>query len=218
MRFTSVLAVTVLFGVSMKTTRSSLGMDVTGTRCLGLFVVFQLAIHSTFGGAIDKASFGTGPTTRGTKRMEILFMFLLVRMEWYFFKKTLIFSLSPPFFLPPSPPLLPFSPLPLPLPSLFPSSNQVWCINRDGEIFRRRGPSAPWEKVEGHLTCVSCHDANTVIGNNKDGEVFIWDGQRWVKQEGKTNYISTGGRKHSRVWSVNPNNEVWRYEGEPLVH
>eukprot|EP01126_Amoeba_proteus_P003504 TRINITY_DN1116_c0_g1_i6.p1 TRINITY_DN1116_c0_g1~~TRINITY_DN1116_c0_g1_i6.p1 ORF type:complete len:184 (+),score=40.07 TRINITY_DN1116_c0_g1_i6:148-699(+) len=30
----------------------------------------------------DKASFGTGPTTRGTKRMEILFMFLLVRMEW----------------------------------------------------------------------------------------------------------------------------------------
>jgi len=91
------------------------------------------------------------------------------------------------------------------------SDGAVWCCNSADQVWRRMGPNGRWEQIQGALTCVSVSDAHTVIGNNRAGEIWSWNGMSWNKMPGATVHISTGAYGHSHVWGVNSAQEVWRH-------
>jgi len=85
----------------------------------------------------------------------------------------------------------------------------VWCVNSMQQVFCRFGKFGYWERKPGALTCVSVHDANTVIGNNAAGEILLWRDNTWIQLNGTTTDISTGTPGHTKVWGVDVNQQVW---------
>jgi hypothetical protein len=102
----------------------------------------------------------------------------------------------------------------------------VWCVNASQEVYYRSGPHSPWVKAPGQLTCVSCHNASTVVGNNASGEIWIWNGHDWSRgngiplakllltSSGATTHISTGSISNGHVWGVNAAGEVWKHHSQ----
>lgn len=99
----------------------------------------------------------------------------------------------------------------------------VWCVNPQDQVFRWNPSVQNWETIpgmkavfiylmlEGSLCQISVYDAQTVIGVNRNMEIWYWDRylNGWKQAPGLLRSVSVGASGYQHVWGVNSQGELW---------
>ena len=108
--------------------------------------------------------------------------------------------------------------------SVCPSTNEVWGVNTQDQIFKRLGISAHskqgngWKQIEGSLKVVSVANAG-IWGVTRNDDLYYRtgtfknqraEGSGWISVGGKFKQISVGLQT---VWGVNSNDDIFARTG-----
>ena len=86
----------------------------------------------------------------------------------------------------------------------------VWGVNRNDQIYYRRGVNGKWIKVSGNLKYVSVSNGTHVWGVNKNNQIYYRRGfgGKWMRVSGGLKQISISGNgKH--LWGVSSKDEIY---------
>lgn len=95
------------------------------------------------------------------------------------------------------------------------AGGEVWCVNRQGNIFRRVGNS--WTQIPGALKQVSVGSAQHVWGTNAQNDTFHWNGSTWINANHKLHWVSVD--QNGDVWGIGPGHKgLFHRQGHQWVH
>ena len=92
--------------------------------------------------------------------------------------------------------------------------DNVWCVNKDGDVFEWDGQGSKWRKDSGAsgAKTISAGADGTVWYGKTDGALFRREGNAWHSVDGRAVIVAVGGRDN--IWCVNKDGEVFEWDSQ----